>query len=150
MTPQEALKKIMHYCAYQDRCTHEVTSKLKEFELSSQTIQEIIDQLIEDNFINDERFCKLYSISKFKHLKWGRLKIEMALKQKMLPHHLIEIGLAEIDEEDYKKTILDLFHAKTKNETISYEEKLKAMQYIASKGFEKDLILTCINKALHK
>ena len=140
----------MHYCAYQDRCTHEVKTKLQEFELPPQVIQEIITQLLEDNFINDKRFCKLYAISKFKHNKWGRLKIEMALKQKMLPHQLIELGLAEIPEEDYKKLIADLFISKSKNQTISYEEKLKIMQYIASKGFEKDLILTCINRVLHK
>ncbi|OFY94337.1 MAG: hypothetical protein A3K10_00945 [Bacteroidetes bacterium RIFCSPLOWO2_12_FULL_31_6] len=135
----------MHYCAYQERCTHEVKTKLKEYNLSYQIIQEIINKLIEDNFVNDERFCKIYAISKFKHNKWGRLKIEMALKQKMLPNNLIEIGLAEIPEADYKKLIVDLFHSKIKDENISYEEKIKTMQYIASKGFEKDLILTCIN-----
>jgi regulatory protein len=145
LTVNQIVVKARHYCAYQERCTFELKNKLKELKVQPHLISDIISQLKEENFIDDERFCKLYARSKFKHSKWGKLKIQLALRQKMLPENLIEIGLAEIPDEDYKNLVVDLYQAKVKNKNIDYEEKQKAMQYLASKGFEKELILTCIN-----
>lgn len=146
----QALKKAMHYCAYQERCTYDVINKLKELEIPSSITEKVIEQLIEDNFVNNERYCKLFATGKFKYNKWGKLKIQAALRQKMLPDHLIEKGLAEISESDYKGLLHDLYQAKIKNMELAYEEKIKVMQYLVSKGFEKEMILKYINSPKNK
>ena len=152
LSEDQLLIKARHYCAYQERCSFEVKNKLKELNAPSHIIPKIIGQLIEENFFNDERFCKLFARSKFKHLKWGKIKIQAALKQKMLPSNLIETGLAEISDDDYKNILIELYESKIRNKkNISYQEKIKAMQFLVSKGFEKEIIKTSLqapNKSL--
>lgn len=145
LTDSQVLRRIMHYCAYQERCTFEVKNKLKELKVKPQLIPTILEQLKDDHFIDDERFCKIFARGKFKHTKWGKLKIQAALRQKMIPEHLIEVGLNEISDEEYKRLLLDLYNNKVKRKKPNQEEKVKAMQYLASKGFEKEMILTCVN-----
>src|SRR3978361_2267429 len=105
LTKEEAFKKIKHYCAYQERCHSEVKDKLYGFGLKKGEVEELISDLIEENYLNEERFARLYTGGKFRVKQWGRKKIEYELKQKGVNKLNIKIALKEIGEEQYILTL---------------------------------------------
>ena len=103
-TLKEALQKIEHYCAYQERCHDEVISKLKSMKLNSNEIDEIIVHLIEDNFLNETRFACSFARGKHRIKFWGKIRIINELKFRNISQYNINIGLAEITPEEYATT----------------------------------------------
>ena len=101
MTQNEAIEKMKKYCAYQERSQSEVRQKLYSYELSNNEIENILCVLIEQNFINEERFAKTFARGKFRQKKWGKVKIKQHLKQKQISDYCIQTGLEEIDTDDY-------------------------------------------------
>ena len=92
-TPAQAFVKIASFCAYQERTQQEVRVKLYEYGIKTDEVEVIIVKLIEDNFLNEERFAKVYAGGKFRIKKWGRLKISRALEMKELSSYCIKSGL---------------------------------------------------------
>lgn len=131
-----ALKKLQHYCAYQDRCHYEVEMKLKELDVTEDVAGEVILSLIQDGFLNEERFTRSYARGKFKNQQWGKIKIISGLMAKRISEPLIKEALTEIDEEEYSKVLEDLlmkiYHQKN--------DLYKAISSLAAKGFETELI----------
>lgn len=142
------LEKIKNWCAYQERCQQEVRTKLYDFELKPQEIEEIISVLVSENFINEERFAKIYAGGKFRIKKWGRLKIKSALKQKKLTDYCIKKALNEINDEEYIRTLEKLIKSKSAilKESNKIKRNYKLFQYAATKGFEQDLIMDVLSK----
>jgi regulatory protein len=143
LTPQQALPKAKHYCAYQERCHSEVKDKLYSFGLNTNEVNEIISTLIEENYLNEERFAIQFAGGHFRTKKWGRVKIKYQLKQKQVSEYCIKKGLKTIDETDYKKTLQQLFDAKIKTlkgEKNIFIKRRKLMDYLLQKGFESDLV----------
>ena len=139
LTPQEAFVKAASYCAYQERCHQEVQEKLQTFGLKRDEIDEVISRLIEENFLNEERFAKAFAGGKFRVKKWGRLKIKHALQQKDVSEYSIRKGLQEIDPNDYYATLVEL--AESKREQLKDKNARQALYtYLAGKGFEPNLI----------
>jgi len=142
-TPQQALPKAKHYCAYQERCHSEVKDKLYGFGLTTPEVNEIVSQLIEENYLNEERFALLFAGGHFRTKKWGRVKIEYALKQKQVSAYSIKKALKQIDEADYKKVLRKLFDDKLKtlkSEKNIFIKKRKLQDHLMQKGYETDLI----------
>ncbi len=141
-TKKEAFLKACNFCAYQERTQQEVRDKLYELGLFTDEVEDLICTLIEENFINEERFAKTYAGSKFRIKKWGRLKIEKALKDKRISSYCIKQGMAEIEEEEYLQTLSNLLQKKYEslNESNTYIRKNKTAQYLLSKGYENYLI----------
>ena len=107
-TPAEALKKAERFCAYQDRCHQEVRRKLYDLGLYGEDVDQVMARLIEDRFLDEERFARSYARGKFKLKKWGRQRIERELKARQVSAYCIREGLTEIDEEAYAKTLRGL------------------------------------------
>lgn len=147
LTEQQLLFKIQQYCAYQERCQKEVRTKLYELGMFSEQAENIIAELISDNFINEERFAKLYAGGKFRIKKWGRLKIEKALKQFEISDYCINKGMAEISFNDYYKTLQKIIEEKEHSikESNSYKKKNKIAQYAISRGYEAELVWEILN-----
>ena len=143
---KSALAKAEHYCAYQERSQQEIRDKLHEYGLMSSEVEEVIAELIENNFLNEERFALAYTLGKFRIKGWGKLKIKMALKQKRVPPKMIEKSLKQIEGEEYArklKEILDKKDAQLK-ENDDWKRKQKLISYALTKGYEKDLILDAL------
>ena len=139
--------KLRHYCAYQERCHEEVRTKLLSLKIYGSDLEEIINKLIEDDFLNEERFAKAYAGGKFRIKKWGRGKIINELKKRKVSAYCIKKGMEEIGEEDYLNTLNKLLSAtikkyKTNND---YETKNKVARYLISRGFESELVWGMIN-----
>jgi regulatory protein len=147
-TNQEAISKLQKYCAYQDRCHQEINIKLYEWGFPKDDRDEIIVKLIEDNFLNEERFARSFTRGKFKIKKWGKQKIKYQLKQKGIGDKLIEIAQEEIEEGEYFTVLEDLIKKKYKsiNDNNKFSKQNKVVNYMFSRGFEPELVWKYINK----
>jgi regulatory protein len=149
LTKEQALQKLRHYCAYQERCHVEVKEKLYSFGLRKQMVEESLAQLIEEDYLNEERFAIQFAGGKFRMKQWGRVKIKHALKQKQVSAYCINKALKELDAEDYDKTLHKL--AKQKWSTIKGEgvnlfvKMAKTTDYLLQKGFESELVQQAVN-----
>lgn len=139
---EQAKVKAESYCAYQERSHFEIRNKLYDWGLHQKDVEEIISELIEQNFLNEERFALAYSLGKFRIKGWGKIKIRQGLKLKRIPDKLIIKSLKAIDDDDYLFMLKKILEKKSK--TISEKEPFK-LRYIltrfaAAKGYELDLI----------
>ena len=138
-----ALQKLKHYCGYQERCHSEVKEKLYSFGLRKKEVEEIIAELIEENYLNEERFAKLFAGGKFRMKQWGRLKIKHELKQKQVSEYCINKALKEIDDNAYQQTFEKLALQKwssLKGEKNIFTKKAKLNSYLLQKGYEAGLL----------
>ncbi|ANE51787.1 regulatory protein RecX [Flavisolibacter tropicus] len=147
-TKEAALQKLRHYCGYQERSHSEVQQKLWELGVRRAEHDEIITSLIEDDYLNEERFAQQFAGGKFRMNDWGRKKIYYALKEKKVSEYNIKKALKEIDEEDYQKTLNSL--AEKKYESLKDEQylvrKKKTIDFLMQKGFEPELITKVVKK----
>lgn len=143
-----ALEKIRHFCAYQERHHGEVRAKLDSLGVPSATREEIICQLIDEGFLNEERFARLYCGGKFRLKKWGRLKIVSELEAKGLSPTCIRLGLTEINADDYEQTLHGLLEEKWKSitEPDLYARRDKLSKTAIRKGFEPELVWRLIRE----
>lgn len=138
----EAKQRIHAYCAYQERTHQEVRSKLFEFGLQAEEIDELLSNLITEGFLNEERFAKAFAGGKFRVKKWGRLKIMHELEARGLTDNCIRSGMNEIEETDYNTTLVTLLEKKAKliSETDFLRRREKLAKFAIQKGFEPELV----------
>ena len=134
------LKKVLRYCAYQDRCTQEVRTKLATFDVPDSEKKKIMKLLVDEGYIDDERFASTFVRSKIHLKKWGVNKIRMSLKLKGISDEIISSALSEIDPEIYREELIKVLKAKKINETDPYKRKAKLAQYAMQKGYEPTLV----------
>jgi regulatory protein len=147
LTKEEAIQKMKHYCTYQERSQNEVKSKLYELGIRKADHDEIISALIEDNYLNEERFARQFVGGKFRMKDWGRKKIYYGLREKGVSEYLIRIAMKEIDEDEYQKVLEEL--AGKKWESLKGEDhmsrKRKTMDFLLQRGFESQLVTSVVN-----
>jgi regulatory protein len=137
-----ALAKLQRYCAYQERCHDEVRSKLLELGVYGDTLEEVIADLITNNFLNEERFATQYTLGKFNIKRWGKIKIKQELKSRHISDYSIRQAFAQLHEDDYCATLLHVLRKKNTllDEINPFVRKQKLFQYAMQKGFESELI----------
>jgi regulatory protein len=142
LTKEQALQKLHHYCSYQERCHTEARNKLFELGISKNDHDEMIRELVRENYLNEERFAKAFVVGKFKMKEWGRKKIRQALKEKRVDHDVVEKALKKISEKDYLEILQKL--AKEKYASLKEEQnpirRKKTMDYLRQKGYEEGMI----------
>ncbi len=141
-TVKEAAKKLEGYCAYQDRCHKEVISKLKQMGMIPVAIDQIVTQLIQENYLNEERFAKSFARGKFNIKKWGKKRIVTELKQRDISKYNINTALKEINEVDYIKTLDALARKRLLqlNESNKLKKRKKLADYLLYRGWESHLV----------
>lgn len=136
------MQKLRHFCGYQERSHSEVKEKLYGLGVRKTEHDEIISSLIEDNYLNEERFAIAFAGGKFRIKNWGRIKIRYELKQKQVSEYCIKKALMQIPEEDYLEVLEKQAFQKydsLKNEQWMVRRK-KTMDYMMGKGFEPELV----------
>jgi len=138
----EATKKLESYCAYQDRCHKEVEIKLREIGMIPEAIGQITTHLIQENYLNEERFSKSFARGKFRIKKWGRNRIVNELKQRQITKYNITIALKEIKQEEYIETLDALAKKRLSQirETNTQKRKKKLADYLLYRGWESYLV----------
>ncbi len=139
---EKLIQKTRSYCAYQERGHEEVFQKLKRAGLSNSSCDQIISQLISEGYINESRFAILYAGGKFRIKKWGKIKIELSLRQKKVSPYNIKAALSAIDSKDYRKTLEKILEDKIESfKGLKLPvKKHKAAQYAISRGFEAEMV----------
>ena len=148
LTTKQIESKLQYYCSYQDRCHKEVIEKLKTFDIKSNESNEIISNLIKDNYLNESRFSENFVRGKFKIKNWGKVRIIRELKQRNISTYNINLGLKEIDNQEYQKKFDEIFKNKLSslgnlNKII---KKKKIISYLLYRGWESNLIYLKINE----
>lgn len=142
ISKEQAVQRIRHFCAYQERAQQEVRDKLYSFSRTPQEVEEIIADLISDNFLNEARFAENFAGGHFRIKSWGRQKIKFALQQKKVSPANIKKALLSIDEEVYKKALLSL--ATKKWNSLKGDKGMsrmaKTQSFLLQRGFEQSLI----------
>lgn len=144
LSKEQALQKARHYCGYQERSHTEVKEKLYGYGLRKTDVEELLSTLIEENYLNEERYAAQFAGGKFRMKQWGRVKIKYELKQKRVSEYCIKKAMKEIDEEDYQKTLQKLAQVKwdsVTGEGVNHFVKMsKTTDYLVQKGYEMDLV----------
>jgi regulatory protein len=149
LTAQQALQRAKLYCAYQERCHAETKEKLYSFGLLRSDVDNIVSQLIEGDYLNEERYATAFARGKFRLKQWGRVKIRYELKQRNVSEYCIKKAIKEIDELEYIKTLEKLAEEKLNelnDETNELIRKKKVFNYLLQKGYERELIFSCIKE----
>ena len=149
-TIKEIEFKLKQYCSYQDRCHSEVENKLSNFNLISEAKDQILFNLINEDYLNETRFCKSFVRGKFKIKNWGKRRIVQELKSRKISEFNIKKGLGEINEFDYQEKFENLFNKKLSSlENLnSIDKKKKIFSYLQYRGWETNLIYEKINQIL--
>ncbi len=148
LTPGQAVARIRKYCAYQERAQQEVRDKLYSFGLFSKEVEAIIADLIEEGFINEERFALAYARGKFRIKKWGKIKISAALKARKISVYCIREALDSIDHTEYTNTLDELIQKrfkKIKEPNALLKNNLVA-KHVISMGYEPRLVWEMMNE----
>lgn len=139
---KDALSKIEHYCAYQERCHNEVEQKLRTMKMDSEEISVIISHLINDNFLNESRFACSFARGKHRIKHWGRVRIVNELKFRNISTYNINLALKEISQQEYAETFHKLAekHWESIRESNTSKKRKKFCDYILRRGFESNLV----------
>lgn len=143
---KEIQQKLENYCAYQERCHKEVQEKLQQFVLTSLEKNSIIVHLIDNNYLNEERYANLFAISKFHQKKWGKNRIKNELKARRISTYLITHALKTIPDQEYHDTFYALAEKQWNsiNESNLYKKRKKCCDFLLRKGWESEKVLDLI------
>jgi len=147
MSPEHTylLEKAKNYCAYTERSIFDMKKRLEDWKASTETIEEIIRILEEEDFINEERYAVSFAYGKLRNNKWGRAKIFHALSKKNIPEIYIQMGLNELDEEEYMNTLKYVIASKKVSGKDEFTIQNKKVKYAVQKGFRPDLAWKVVN-----
>ncbi len=145
VSKEKALQKLKQYCGYQERSHTEVKQKLYSLGLFKKESEEVISALIEEGYLNEERFAIQFASGKFRIKGWGKQKILHGLKQKGVSPYCIRKALDSIDQTEYGKSFLRKANKKwgsLKSEKNIFVKKTKWRNFLLQKGFEPLLMKT--------
>lgn len=139
---KDILSKMEYYCAYQERCYKEIEEKLFSYALSLSKKEALLIYLIENNYLNEERFAKSFARGKHNYKLWGRIRIKNELKFRNISSKIIDIALNEIEEESYIENFNVLAEKNWENikESQGPKKNKKFIDFLLRKGYETDLI----------
>jgi len=136
MTTSEILSKLERYCAYQDRCTQEVLTKIKSFQVEETDTHKLIQLLKNDGFIDDERYVQSFIRGKVGIKQWGKQKIRISLLQKGINEELIDKYLEDITPQQYTDNLQTAIRKWTQSHgKITKENIIKLYRHLMAKGY---------------
>lgn len=143
------LKKAMAHCAGKECCRSDIRQKLTSWSADEEETEKILNQLMKEKFIDEERYASAFVRDKFKYNKWGRVKTGAALRMKQIPPDIISLALETIDENAYREAIETIIssHRRTVKAKNKYDLKGKLLRYGLSKGFESHLLYDILKES---
>jgi len=140
-TVSQAQIKYSSLCARQECCQYDLAQKMSRSGMDDTDIAQVLQQLVEEGFVDDTRYCHAFVYDKLHFSRWGRLRIRHELQAKKIPQNIIEEGLADIDETEYVAILRTLLteYAPTVKAKTDYEKLAKIMRYAFQRGFEQHI-----------
>ncbi|MBR0295775.1 MAG: RecX family transcriptional regulator [Paludibacteraceae bacterium] len=141
-SPAELKSKLEAYCAAAEHCESDARMRLRHWNCDSQTEDSIIDQLIEQNYISDERYAKAFVHDKLLYQGWGRVKIAYMLRAKKIAPQIIQSALETIDETEYFRILSHLISQRVKSKKeLTREELASLYRFLTQRGFTMEEII---------
>ena len=150
LTPPEALHRAATLCSSAKHCTADIREKLARWGVTEADSRTIIDRLVQERFIDEQRYAVAFVKDKFRFSGWGRIKMRYALQQKRIDGSDIDHALATLDEEQYNDRLLELLQAKSRSIRDDDPEarRAKLFRFAASRGFEPSLIFNALKQVV--
>ena len=147
ITEQEAYLRLTALCAQAEHCQHEMLEKMKKWELADEAQARVMERLIKERYVDDERYARAFVMDKIRYNKWGRRKVEQALWMKRIDKGIQERVLSEVDDEEYVSALRPLLKQKQRSTKAAsdYELRQKLIRFALSRGFSFDIIRQCID-----
>ncbi len=147
LTEQEALFRLTALCSQAEHCSYEMTEKMRKWQISDEAQARIMQHLVEERYIDDERFCRYFVKDKIRYNKWGRRKVEQALWAKHIDSDISKAILDEVDDEEYINILRPMIKSRRKQmkDMNEYEANARLMRWAIGRGFTFDIIRQCID-----
>lgn len=147
ITEQEAYLRLTALCAQAEHCQHEMLEKMKKWELADEAQARVMERLIKERYVDDERYARAFAMDKIRYNKWGRRKVEQALWMKRIDKGIQQRVLSEVDDEEYVNALRPLLKQKQRSTKAAsdYELRQKLIRFALSRGFGFDIIRQCID-----
>jgi regulatory protein len=147
ITEQEAYLRLTALCAQAEHCQHEMLEKMKKWELADEAQARVMERLVKERYVDDERYARAFVMDKIRYNKWGRRKVEQALWMKRIDKGIQERVLSEVDDEEYVSALRPLLKQKQRSTKAAsdYELRQKLIRFALSRGFGFDIIRQCID-----
>ena len=148
MTKEQVLYKLTSLCARAEYCQHDMLEKMRKWEVNSVDKAEIMEYLLREKYVDEERYARHFISDKLRFNKWGRRKVEQALYMKRIPESIYRPILDEQCDEDYENILMPLLRNKlrTVKGKNSYDIRNKIIRFALSRGYETDLVLKAVDK----
>jgi len=147
MTGQQAYLKLTALCARSEHCQQEMLDKMRQWGVSEEEQAQVMQRLVNERYVDDERFTRAFVNDKIRYNKWGRRKVEQALWMKRIDEHIARAILDEVDDEEYTATLTPMLKQKrrTTKANSDYELNMKLIKFALSRGFTMDIIKQCLD-----
>jgi len=147
MTGQQAYLKLTALCARSEHCQQEMLDKMRQWGVSEEERAQVMQRLVNERYVDDERFTRAFVNDKIRYNKWGRRKVEQALWMKHIDEHIARAILDEVDDEEYTATLTPMLKQKrrTTKANSDYELNMKLIKFALSRGFTMDIIKQCLD-----
>lgn len=147
VTEQGAYQQLAQLCARSEHCQHELTEKMRRWGMSDEAQARVMQRLVGERYVDDERFARAFVRDKIRYNKWGRRKVEQALWTKHIDDDIRQRVLGEVDDEEYTAVLRELLRQKrrTVKGESAYEQNQKLVKFALQRGFTFDIIRRCID-----
>ncbi|MBP3767630.1 MAG: RecX family transcriptional regulator [Prevotella sp.] len=147
ISEKEALLRLSAMCAQGEHCQWEMTEKLRKWEISDEAQARIMERLVKDRYVDDERFARAFVMDKVRYNKWGRRKVEQALWQKHIDEDIRQMVLNDVSDEEYLSVLRPLLKQKRRSTKADSEWEMnqKLLRFALGRGFTFDIIRQCLD-----
>lgn len=147
MTEEQILNKLTSLCARSEHCLHEMRVKMERWQVEEETQKRVLDYLVNEKYIDEERYARYFINDKVKYNKWGRRKVEQALYMKRIPSEVYSPILDEMEDESYEEILRPLLQNKRKmvKGKNDYEIRMKLIRFAMQRGFSYDQVVHCLD-----
>ncbi len=148
ITKEEVLDKAMNYCGRAEHCLSEVQSKLYQWGAQEEDVDDVLKELVDQRFVDEERFTEMYIRNKIKYAGWGRIKVAQSLRIKRIPGSVYKSTLEDFDESVYEEVADKAFSSKWRQIKTNdfYEKKAKLFRFAMGRGFESYVVQAWLEK----
>ena len=146
-TEQDAYLTLAALCAQAEHCQYEMLEKMRRWELDDEAQARVMQRLVSERYVDDERYARAFVKDKVRYNKWGRRKVEQALWQKHIDEDIRQQVLDEVDDDEYLSVLKPLLQQKRRSTTAAndYELNQKLVRFALSRGFTYDIIRQCLH-----
>lgn len=146
-TENDAYLTLAALCAQAEHCQYEMQEKMRRWELPEDAQARVMQRLVKERYVDDERYARAFVKDKIRYNKWGRRKVEQALWQKHIDEEIRTTVLDDIDDDEYLSVLRPLLKQKRKTVKAKndYELNQKLMRFALGRGFTFDIIRQCLS-----